>query len=53
MIDNFSLFLTHSLMLLAAWRMLQMMKADPEERGVIGNEGSRQWPKRSKKDLQA
>ncbi len=31
MIDSFSLFVTHSLMLLAAWKFLKMAGRDPEE----------------------
>ena len=31
MIDNLSLLLTHSLMLLAAWRFMKLARRDPDE----------------------
>ncbi len=45
MIDSFSLLLTHSLLLLAAWRFMQMSDHDPDEKAVRGDTGATSWAK--------
>lgn len=43
MIDSLSLLLTHSLLVLAAWRFMQMSDHDPDEKALRGDTGPKSW----------